>query len=249
MPTQKLTAHFCSTVAAPKTKDREIYWDASMPGFGVMVTQNNARSFVIQYRDTGGSSHRMSVNGNRDFAEAKKEAKRLLGKIANGSDPLADKRKAKLVKAGTLHRIVEDEYLTDDDIVSLRSIDERRKTFRNYILPTFGSTPIAQIKRSEIVRLLSKIKQKNGPGAANVTYQALASFFAWYAKRDDEFRSPIVKGTYKMTASDGSRTLTTDEIRIMWNVASEGTGVYDSYIRFTLLTASRLNESAQMPRA
>src|SRR5262249_26055624 len=35
----------------------------------------------------------------------------------------------------------------------------------------------------------------------------------------------------------------------LWNVASEGRGPYDHFLRFTLLTATRLKESAQMTRS
>jgi integrase len=48
---------------------------------------------------------------------------------------------------------------------------------------------------------------------------------------------------------DGSRALADDEIRILWNVASEGRSPYDHFIRFVLLTATRRNEAAQMKRS
>src|SRR5262249_48301667 len=88
-----------------------------------------------------------------------------------------------------------------------------------------------------------------GPGAADNAFKVLSRFFTWYIpSADDDFVSPIVRGTYSQTKGDGARTLTDDEIRILLNVASEGRNAYDHFIRFTLLTATRLNESAQMTR-
>src|SRR5262245_9602926 len=153
-------------------------------------------------------------------------------------------------KSGTsCRRIVEDEYLTDPDVKKLRSVDQKRATFRCYIFPTLGRRPISEIKRSEIVRMLRKVRQNNGPGAADNAFKVLSRFFTWYIPlADDDFVSPIVRGTHSQTKGEGARTLTDDEIRILWNVASEGRGAYDHFIRFTLLTATRLNESARMTR-
>ena len=154
------------------------------------------------------------------LAQAKREAKVVLGSVAKGGDPLADKRKAREARGGTPQRIVEDEYLAHRDVTKLRSSDEKRGTFERYIFPTLGSRPLAEIKRSEIVRLLDRVKHKNGPGAANNAFKVLSRFFTWYIPRaDDEFRSPIVRGTYRQTKSNGARTLSDDEIRIFRNVA------------------------------
>ena len=51
-----------------------------------------------------------------------------------------------------------------------------------------------------------------------------------------------MRGTHSQTIGDGARTLSDDEIRILWNVASEGRNAYDHFVMFTLLTATRRNE-------
>src|SRR5262249_54529831 len=115
--------------------------------------------------------------------------------------------------------------------------------------PTLSTRPITEIKRSEIVRMLRKVRQNNGPGAADNAFKVLSRFFTWYIPlADDDFVSPIVRGTHSQTKGDGARTLTDDEIRILWNAASEGRNAYDHFVRFALLTATRLKESAQMTR-
>jgi integrase len=249
MPKHALDARFVK-VATSGGKDREFYWDASLAGFGLMVTANGARSYVVQYRNADGISRRMTINGNRKFGAAKKEAKKLLGKVASGDDPLADKRKQRDARENTLRRIVENEYLADDDVKKLRSISEKRWTFERYVFPTLGMQPVTEIKRSEIVRMLRKVRQNHGPGAANNAYRVLSRFFTWYIpSANDDFVSPIVRGTYSQTKHDGARTLADDEIRILWDVANEGRNAYDHYLKFTLLTAVRLNESAQMTRS
>jgi len=249
VPKEMLSAKFVATAPTPN-KEREFYWDERLPGFGLMITANGARSYVVQYRNADGVSRRITINGSRKFATAKREAKAILGKVAHGGDPLADKRKQREARADTLRRIVENEYLADSDVKKLRSVNAKHRTFERYVFPTMGSRPIAEIRRSEIVRMLRNIKAKHGHGAADDAFKMLSRFFTWYVPNaDDDFRSPVVRGTWSQTKGDGSRTLTDDEIRILWNVTSEGRNPYDYFIRFTLLTATRRNESARIKRS
>src|SRR5262249_41455678 len=247
MPTTKLDAKFIST-ATCDAKDRVFYWDAALPGFGLMVTTAGARSFVIQFRNADGLSRRMTIRGT-NLASAKAEAKRLLGRAANGGDPLADKRQQRDARQDTLRKIVETEYFADDDINQLRRFADKKWIFEKYIFRPLGSKPITEIKRSDIVRMLRDIKQRNGAGSATNVHKALRRFFNWYAAQSDDFRSPLVRGIYRQTKGGGSRTLTDDEIRILWHVASEGRNPYDPFLQFTLLTATRLRDSANMVRS
>ena len=248
MPQEKLTAEFLET-ATSNGKPREFYWDETLPGFGLMVTDTGSSSFVIQYRNADGVSRRLKINGGKTLAQAKREAKAKLGEVAKGGDPMADKRQQRDASKDTLRKVVEDQYLVDGEITKLRSFDEKKGTFNRYIFPALGTRPVTEIKRSEIVQMLRKVKATRGHGASNDAFKVLSSFLNWYVPlADDDFRSPIVKGTWSVTKGDGSRTLTDDEIRILWNVTSEGRNAYDHFIRLTLLTAARRNETAEMVR-
>src|SRR5271169_1698893 len=74
-------------IASPGA-ERTMYWDQSLPGFGLMVTTKGAKSYVVQYR-AGRRSRRMTINGVLDLSKARKRAKALLGEVAHGRDPLA----------------------------------------------------------------------------------------------------------------------------------------------------------------
>jgi integrase len=248
MPTTKLTSTFVAK-ATSAGKPREYYWDQSIAGFGLMVTERGAKSFCIQWRAADGRTRRMSINGGRKFAAAKQEAKKLLGKIAHGENPLDDKRAQRDARANTLRRIVEDQYLVDHDVQKLRSVATKRWIFERYIFPHIGARPVEEIKRSEIVRMLDNIKRGKGTGAASNSYKILRRFFVWYAPyASDDYVSPIIQGTFNASQGDGARTLTDDEIRILWNVASEGRNPHDFFVKLTLLTAARRSETADMTR-
>lgn len=77
----------------------------------------------------------------------------------------------------------------------------------------------------------------------------LGAFFRWHALRDANFVNPIVPGMGRQTikGKPRERILNDDEIHALWAATTAG-GTYNSIIRTLLLTASRLNESAQMSR-
>jgi integrase len=118
------------------------------------------------------------------------------------------------------------------------------------IFPTLGDLPMADIKRSDVVRLLDAIEDDNGPRAAHVVLAYLSKLFNWHASRDDEFRSPIVRGMGRVKPRERARerTLSDDEIRAVWSAADEA-DVFGRYLQFLLLTATRRTEAAQMMRA
>jgi hypothetical protein len=66
-----LSAKFIATAPKPN-KEREFYWDERLPGFGLMITANGARSYVVQYRNADGVSRRIGIalETNRRFCKS-----------------------------------------------------------------------------------------------------------------------------------------------------------------------------------
>jgi len=249
MPQVKLTQAFVEKAQPPPgTRDRTIYWDAALPGFGLMVTGASHKSYVVQYR-ANGASRRMTIKGGLSLADAKKQAKALQGDVSKGHDPLAEQRKAKAAQANSLRSVAE-EYLKREG-KKLRTINERQAEFRRYIYPRFAARPIDNIKRSEIVRLLDKVEDGHGPGAAQKALVALSRLFNWYASRSDDFRSPIVRGMARINSKERARNriLSDAELRAVWRAAEGSGNVYGYLIRFILLTATRRRETSNMNRS
>src|SRR2546430_9090190 len=107
----KLTPAFCQRATAEPGAERTLFWDAEMPGFGLVVTGTGHRSYVVQYRTTGRRSRRMTIDGVLGLAAARKRARSLLGEVANDRDPLRERRKAAARQENTLPSIAE-EYLS-----------------------------------------------------------------------------------------------------------------------------------------
>ena len=131
----KLTPAFVAKPPLPKSpKDRAIYWDATMAGFGLMVTTSGHQSFVIQYR-AARRSCRMSLKPGLTLQDARREAKKMLGDVARGNDPLAERRKAATAGEDTLQAIAED-YLKRE---SKRSIDQTKAVLERCVFPALAT--------------------------------------------------------------------------------------------------------------
>jgi hypothetical protein len=78
MAVKKLTAGFVREARAEPGKERTVYWDATLPSFGLMVTAAGHRSWVLQYR-SGQVSRRYTINSVLGLEDARREARAVLG--------------------------------------------------------------------------------------------------------------------------------------------------------------------------
>src|SRR5262249_11220592 len=135
----KLTVGFAKSFA-PKGA-REIAWDRTLPGFGLVATVKGRRSYVVQYR-VEGRSRRYTINGGLALDDARKQARAVLAQVEAGRDPVADKRRRKLVEAGkdTLKAVAENYLVREGD--KLRTTIRRRQALQRLLQPTPGPLPI-----------------------------------------------------------------------------------------------------------
>ena len=240
----KLTPAEVRKAQAKKGKDRTIFWDSKTSGFGLQVTAAGHKSFVVQYRAKG-RSRRMAIDGVLNLEDARKRARALLGEVAHDRDPLAERRVAVSRKRDTFQAIAESYFAREGK--KLRSVEERRRTLARLVYPVMGTTAIADIRRSDIVRLLDKIEDDSGPVMADRTLAYVRKVFNWHAGRSDEFNSPIVRGMARTKGKERARAriLTDDELRAVWKAAEAGP--FAALVRFLLLTGARRSEASELP--
>ena len=243
----RLTPAFAAKATTEPGARRTTYWDTGMPGFGLMVTVNSHRSYVVQYR-AAGRSRRMHLKDGLTLRAARTEARVILGAVARGRDPLGERRKAERSESNTLNAIVE-EYLTREGS-RLRSIGERRAALERHVLPKLGARQIGDISRTDIVRLLDHIADRSGAPMADHVLAYLRRVMTWHAARSDDFRSPIVRGMARTRPSQRrrQRVLSDDELRAVWRAAEASRNAFGHLVQFLLLTATRRTEAAAMRR-
>jgi integrase len=203
------------------------------------------RSYAVRYR-AGGRSRKLTLSGGLTLAAARKAASDALFAVAQGQDPAAAKRQHRQDASSGTFSAVASRYLELEG-GKLRSAAWRISILDRLILPHLGLRPIVDIRRSDIVRLLDHIEQRNGPVAADRTLAIMSRIFNWHAIRDDSFKSPVVRGMHRTSQQERarSRMLTDDELRRLW-AASNDAGPFGALIRFLLLTGARRSEAARM---
>jgi integrase len=231
-----LTDRFCATAKARDGEVQTDYFDTQASGLALRVSQTGHRSWTFHYtldkrrRLTFGNYPAISLSSARTRADEARAA------VAAGHDP-------HLTATETLRDICELYLAREGD--KLRSVKWRKGVLDRHVYPTLGLRPIAEIRRSEIVRLLDRIEEQSGATMATQTLAIVRKIMNWHATRSDEFRSPIVRGMARIQRSEQARdrALSDDELRKVWTTHC---GVFSDYVRFLLLTAARRNEVAGM---
>src|SRR3990167_9277144 len=104
----KLTKAFVDKAEPPVGKDQIFYRDGELKGFALRVTSAGTKSFVVE-KNIGNKVRRMTLGkyGALTVEQARREAQKVIGQIATGIDPIAQKRAAKM-NAVTLSEVFDD---------------------------------------------------------------------------------------------------------------------------------------------
>jgi integrase len=239
----------------PARAERYEVPDPGCAGLYLQVHPTGVKSWAYRYR-LDGKSRKLTIG--TAYTEAGVEvlkigdARNITDEarvlVAKRIDPIkVEKDKRKQDAPENTFRAVAKLYF--DQHRALRTLEHRKKTFDRLVYPVLGDRHIESIKRSEIVALLDGIARNQGPVMADYTLAMLRRLLGWHAVRSDDFASPIVRGMARTSTKERARkrTLSETEIRAFWRAADEN-GMFGSYLQFVLLTATRRNEAARMPR-
>jgi integrase len=240
MPRRVLTDLFCRHAKAADGEVQTDYYDEDRTGLALRVS-GRSRTWTLFFT-WGGKRVRMKLGTYpaTSLARAHTLTDEAKAAIEAGHDPRADRATPETMRA------ICEEYL-NREAGNLRTGDERRAALERLVYPAFGDRPLADIRRSEIVRWLDDIEDERGPVAADKALGFIRRVFNWYAARSDDFRSPIVRGMARTKPGERARKriLTDDELRTVWRVAA-GQGAFGRMVQFILLTAARRTEAAAM---
>lgn len=124
--TKSVVDHLAAPIPVPPaTKAQAFYRDDRLRGFAVRVTSAGAKTFIVEKR-VNKQVRRMTIGryGDLTVEQARKEAQKLLGQIATGVDPAAEKRRQRAIKI-TLGEVLED-YLTAHSNLKAATVHDYR---------------------------------------------------------------------------------------------------------------------------
>jgi integrase len=242
-PKKPLTDRSIRSLPPASPGERKIVWDALVPGLGVRVTDRGIKSFVLVTRYPGSPNpapRSLGVYGAISLEAARAKAREWLKLIADGIDPQLDAIRR---NEQTFQHISEQYFLRKAK--DHRSRKSSEDTLARLVYPAFAHRPIDAISRSDIVRLMDRIEDENGPIMANRTLGIINRVMNFHASRSDDFRSPIVRGMARGSEQSRSRILDDDELRAIWKATADYP-VFGPLLRFILLTATRKFEAGRM---
>ena len=276
---KKLTKTVVDALKPEKVRVKGSYsfaWDQELRGFGVQVMPSGLKSFVVQYRNTEGRSRRLVFGryGVMTVEKARREAKSLLGQIADGHDPAAEQQSPRDML--TVAEIC-DWYLSEAEAAHL--LGRRRRpikasTLRNdrsrieaHIKPLLGRRRISALKLADIEGAQADIAAgktskaragkrggatTGGDGAAARTMSTLRAILE-HAMRLGKIEDNPAKGVRLLAGTPRDRRLNRAELAQL-GAAMRAAEADDEHptgltaIRFLLLTGFRRMEGLGLKR-
>ena len=146
----------------------QFYFDTDLKGFGLKVMPTGTKTFIVEYRVTGGRAapkRRLTLGkvGALTADEARDLAKLALGRVHAGADPAADK--AKLRAEMTFDKVC-DLYLKEGcETKKASTIATDTGRIERHIKPLLGKKRIGEITRTDVEKFMRDVA--NGKTAAD----------------------------------------------------------------------------------
>lgn len=268
MATGKITKRAVEALPVPAlgSGKREHLWDETLKGFGVMVTDRGVRSYLIQYRvgGRGAPTRRVTIgkHGSPWTAEkARDRAADLLEQVRCKVDPFdaerakvaeAQQRKRADVEALNASTRLAFSTFADRFVKNYAKVEQKRtwqeteSIVRRDLKPHFGDKPLPNIAPGEVIDLIDKV-QERGASAALKAYKTLRLLFGYAVDRHAIPSSPMANMRPPSKVEKRERTLTDDELRMVWQCAGGLGWPFGPIVRLLILTGQRRDEVGELP--
>lgn len=250
---KSLLKGFEKTVATikPDPKKRLAISDPDTRGLYLRVTPAGMKTFTIVARDPSGKQVWREV-GNADditLTEARERAREGVKRIKAGEAPFPEE--TPVVPLETFRKVSDDFlalYVKNKER-PLRSAYEIERQFKSHLWPRWEKRVFVDIKRRDIAQMLDEVERDSGASMADHLLATLSKLMTWYAGRDDDYTSPIIRGMRRTKPSERKRKrmLSDEEIRLVWNAAGDA-GVFGAIVKTCLLSAQRRDKVRLMRR-
>jgi integrase len=222
-----------------KPKKRINIPDPHCAGHYVRVTPNGSKTFWAVARDPNGKQQweKLGDCEHLELDASRVKARAWIGATKRG-DSTAGPETIDTVAADWIKR-----HLEANGVITKAN---KIRYLNNHILPAWTGREFRSIRRSDVAKLMDSVSDTAGPVAADEVLSIVRSIAAWYARRNDDYASPIIPGMRLTSTKDRAREriLTDDEIRKLWAVPT--TSPILPIAKLLLLTGQRRTKVASM---
>ena len=265
--------------ASEKADKRYHVWDSDLAGFGLRVERTGAKTFIAKYRANGGgrtATQRIVTIGRFGALtadQARKQAKKILGSAAVGSDPAAElQAKRREMKMSALIDLYEEKgCVIQRGKRQGEPMKPLTKTYtlarlRHHVVPLLGNRRASEINSGDIETFVADVAagktardEKIGPrrrlivrggaGAARKVVRDLSAVFSFARRSEIVSRNPCDTAAVRKTDNQNERFLTLEEVTRLGEALDalerEGVNLKGLNIaRLWALTGCRRNEIA-----
>jgi integrase len=236
------------TIAALKLGDKTdaIYFDDSMAGFGYRLRMGAGgkvmASWIAQYKQSGATRRiRIGPSPLIGLDAARAAAKKILGKVALGEDPQADRSDRRGKDALTMRtQVLEFLAHKQAELAPRTYVETKRYLSDPKYFGTLHSQPVDQIHRKDIATCTIRIVRECGSPTAARARGALGGFFTWTMRMGLTESNPTIGAIAPSAGNGRKRVLLDPELASIWK--SCGDDEYGKIIRLLILTACRRAE-------
>ena len=223
-------------------RSRDVRWDDQIPGFGLRIYPTGRKAFVLNYRGPDRRMRLMTLGryGVLTLHEGRERARRLLVQVADGGDPLEDRKTPGPVSVAEFVEI----FLERHSRARKRSWKEDERRLRGHVVPALGGKLLDAVTRANVAALHDRI----GRGAQIEANRVLAAVSTMFSKAEEwgflpeGSRNPA-RGVQRFQERSRDRWLKPQEAeRLLAAVTEEEDPYVQAALRLYLLTGLRKAE-------
>ena len=269
LPMPKITKLMIDKAQAPATGEIWI-WDSELQGFGVRVQPTGRKTYVVRYRarDAKRTQRKVTLCRCSDAPpeKARGMARDVIMQVATGTDVAAERKPQ---RQETPPVTIEDMFKARVEAMKKKGrvnwVENERCLLKsgNNAADAFGRDRApSSITPADVVKYVSTFYQAGHRGAADKARGYLAAAFAWAIKSENDYTvavrpdwgvkmnpaAAVAKDHGAITVRD--RNLSADEIRILWESASDGNAGFlegvEACIKTMIACGQRVQETLRM---
>jgi integrase len=248
MPRKRLTEEGVAKLKPPPQGKQIDYYDTHLPGLVLRVNYGGAKIWRALYYVKRTDKDGKQVSIPTTYKLGRYPTLRLKEARDNAREFLDDPHKAKARAATGSFKEVAENFLARHVNAKgkvLRSGPEIERLINRHVMPRWADRQFEAIKRGDVAALLDRVEDNHGPRQADYVLAVIRKMMNWYAAREDDYRTPLVRGMHRHGQHKRDRFLSNNEIRALW-AACDGMGTFGALLKVLLVTGARRAKAVNM---
>lgn len=233
------------------------YWDVTVPGLVLNVTDKGAKSYGVIFRDLEGRQREPRLGDARivTLKQARTAALDVLaGAQLHGRDPIAERRAARaradIRRTRTLEKLADAYFADSRQRKAPLRLTLELQSYGKHLRPRFGRHLVEEQTATEIADALKEVAERWGPGAANTALEVIRQMLGFAVSRGWVAQNAAA-GIKAFPKRSRERVATEGELRTIWRALdaarlerrSDGISAALA-LQFAILTLQRRSEVA-----